>query len=35
MTESFKIVPVMYERTLGSVYDLKNMDTLETLLSDG
>lgn len=31
MTESFKIVPVMYERTLGSVYDLKNMDTLETL----
>ena len=35
MTESFKIVPVMYERTLGSVYDLKNMDTLEILLSDG
>lgn len=35
MTESFKIVPVMYERTLGSVYDLKNMDTLGDLLSNG
>lgn len=35
MTESFKIVPIMYERTLGSVYDLKNMDVLEALLSHG
>lgn len=35
MTESFKVVPIMYERTLGSVYDLKNMDVLEGLLSDG
>lgn len=35
MTESFKVVPIMYERTLGSVYDLKNMDVLEALLSDG
>lgn len=29
----FKIVPLMYARTLGSVYDLKNMDTLGNLLS--
>lgn len=35
MTESFKVVPIMYERTLGSVYDLKNMDVLEALLSHG
>lgn len=35
MTESFKVVPIMYERTLSSVYDLKNMDVLEALLSDG
>ena len=35
MTESFKVVPIMYERTLGSVYDLKNMDTLGDLLSNG
>lgn len=31
----FKIVPLMYARTLGSVYDLKNMDTLGDLLSNG
>lgn len=31
----FKIVPLMYARTLGSVYDLKNMDTLGDLLSHG
>lgn len=31
----FKIVPLMYARTLGSVYDLKNMDTLGDLLSGG
>lgn len=31
----FKIVPLMYARTLGSVYDLKNMDTLGSLLSNG
>lgn len=30
-----RIVPVMYARTLGSVYGLKNMDTLGDLLSDG
>lgn len=35
MTESFKVVPIMYERTLGSVYDLKNMDVLKALLSHG
>ena len=35
MTESFKIVPLMYARTLGSVYDLKNMDTFGDLLSNG
>lgn len=31
----FKIMPLMYARTLGSVYDLKNMDTLGNLLSNG
>lgn len=31
----FKIVPLMYARTLGPVYDLKNMDTLGDLLSGG
>ena len=31
----FKILPFMYARTLGSVYDLKNMDTLGNLLSHG
>ena len=31
----FKIVPLMYARTLGPVYDLKNMDTLRDLLSGG
>ena len=35
MTESFKVVPVMYTRTLGSSYDLKNLGVLESLLSDG
>ena len=31
----FKIVPLMYARTLGPVNDLKNMDTLGDLLSGG
>ncbi|WNE86311.1 hypothetical protein [Bifidobacterium adolescentis] len=31
----FEIVPLMYARTLGPVYDLKNMDTLGDLLSHG
>lgn len=31
----FEIVPLMYARTLGPVYDLKNMDTLGDLLSNG
>lgn len=35
MTESFKIVPVMYSRDCGSVFELRNMDVLEALLSDG
>lgn len=31
----FKIMPLIYARTLGSVYDLKNADALGTLLSNG
>ena len=33
--KNFKIVPVMYSRDCGFVFELKNMDTLGDLLSHG
>lgn len=33
--KNFKIVPVMYSRDCGFVFELRNMDVLEALLSDG